>query len=289
MTKVNRQQKVKCTGFIVKDIVGKGKGMIATQYIKQGEQIYSEQSLMAIDRNYSLLEQIETQFNNLSESNKQIFLNLAYQSNGSKQDIFRTNAISNTIDNKSLSQLFPTICRVNHDCFANSHWKWNRIDNKQQLIAAFDIKCGEEITANYLGMNTMLTYNIRSQLLFNNWGFKCNCVYCFNHENRALLDSLILKRQHLISKTQKMSEESYNCCIELIQLTNKHFNYHPLYLFEHHFQAFKCCVRSEMHSLQKKNRFHKIETLKYFKRFMGGNAVLPHYVKHWMDLEKLNK
>ena len=270
--------------FVVRKIENKGKGMIATQNIKQGELIYAESPLMVINRKGPSLPQIETAFGNLNETEREMFLNLAYQSDGSKLDIFRTNSISHTLNNKSLSHLFPVICRVNHSCDANAHWKWNENTQIEQLIAAFDIKKGQEITANYLGMNTMLTFDVRQQLLFKNWGFKCQCNFCHqNQQQRTNLDLLIIKRSELMLECHKINEKSYEKLVELMEMVQTHFNNNPLQLFEHHLQALKCCVRSEKQDLREMIEYHKQEISNNYTKLMGKNTDLPCNVKSWMQ------
>ena len=262
--------------FVVSEIKNKGKGMIAVSNIKQGELIYTESPLISIERNkLSLSLQLDREFDNLSEFQRTLFSDLAYQSNGSKLDIFKTNSICNTLNRKCMSHLFPVICRANHSCEANSHWKWDEKTQKEQLIAAFDIETGQEITANYLGMSTMLVFNVRQQLLQKNWGFKCECNLCLKPEKQRIsLDQLIIKRGDLMLKSHKIKDENYEIILELIEMTNCYFNDHPLYLFEHHLQALKCCIRSEEQHLQQKIEHHREQVLINWTKFMG-NVDLP--------------
>eukprot|EP01083_Nonionella_stella_P054527 143919_1 len=81
--------------FVIQNMDGKGKGMIATQDIKQGDLIYAEEPLITVNRNGRTLPQIEAQLSALSASKRALFFDLAYQANGSTSDIFRTNSISN--------------------------------------------------------------------------------------------------------------------------------------------------------------------------------------------------
>ncbi|KAG8683108.1 hypothetical protein FRC09_016290, partial [Ceratobasidium sp. 395] len=110
------------TPFDVVDIPGRGKGVIASRDIKQGERLITEKPLFIVPKRLTDRTDprtlIRTTVSSLSQSDQAAFFTLSYaKPNTSTPDIpfeiFQTNAIS---AGSIGTGLFPRTARLNHGC-----------------------------------------------------------------------------------------------------------------------------------------------------------------------------
>ena len=133
-----------------------------------------------------------------------------------------------------------------------------------------------------------MTYKVRQELL-QNWGFRCQCNLCIkNEEEQKHFDLLVIKRGDLMMKTYKLNDDRYQVIMKLIEMTKECLNRHPLYLFEHHLQALKCCVRSENQDLCDKIQYHSKQIYLHFSTSMGEAASLPYNAQCLLKQERVD-
>ena len=115
--------------YVLKDVPGKGKGLVATERILKGTRVLSGQSVITIPEgrfNHQWLKtHILQQVNALDERQQRLFYSLhklyPYQDVAEQLfGILRTNGLpieENGID----SGIFLEACRINHSCDNNAH------------------------------------------------------------------------------------------------------------------------------------------------------------------------
>ena len=170
--------------YALRDVPGKGKGLIAIEKISKGTRILSEEPIITMSDNIneSDIEQLQIsicqQVDALSEHQRRAFLSMhnihAYR-NAAEQcfGIFRTNGLP--IDT-SEGGIFLEACRINHACDNNAqkHWNWNI--KRHTVHALRDIYKGEEITVYYLGVDK--NREARKEALQAKFDFICLCRLC---------------------------------------------------------------------------------------------------------------
>ena len=168
----------------LKDVPGKGKGLVAIENIPKGTRILSEQPVITVPERQKddewLKSHISQQVDRLSEQQRQSFFsmhnlypyqNVAEQSLG----IIRTNSLP-IEDNGFGGGIFLEACRINHACDNNAQKNWNPSIKRHTVHALRDIPKGEEITIYYLGSDS--TRAIRQKKLQDKFGFLCSCRLC---------------------------------------------------------------------------------------------------------------
>ncbi|KAG6026463.1 hypothetical protein E4U19_002588 [Claviceps sp. Clav32 group G5] len=169
--------------YLLQDVPGKGKGLVATRHIPRGTRILAEKALISVPKGmYSgkrdelICQQVETLSNDqrdafLSMRNIHPFDNLPAQYLG----IVQTNALP-AQDYPDTQAIFLEACRINHDCKNNAVHQWN--DNIQQgtVHAMRDIQPGEEITISYVF--SLKSRETRQKQLKDSFDFTCSCHLC---------------------------------------------------------------------------------------------------------------
>jgi len=127
----------------------------------------------------SLLEQFE----NLSESNKTILLNLYHENPKDTNDnrvkgVFLSNACEVAAANATA--LYPTVPRMNHSCTANAVWSYQaRSPFIKEVRAVRDVASGEELCTNYIdSFEATFSSTKDRQDLLQRWKFVCQCEVC---------------------------------------------------------------------------------------------------------------
>ncbi|KAF5684390.1 SET domain-containing protein [Fusarium denticulatum] len=166
--------------FILQDIPGKGKGLVATNKILKGTRILSEEPIIRVPDNApdspALQSLIRRQVDELTSDQRQAFLSMCnvYRSDTASQylGIIRTNAIP--IDTGG--GIFIDACRINHACDNNAQKAWNDSIGRHTIHALRDIDKGEEITITYVGV--LSNRRTRQEVLRNKFKFTCLCSLC---------------------------------------------------------------------------------------------------------------
>ncbi|KAF7955659.1 hypothetical protein EAE96_004585 [Botrytis aclada] len=145
--------------YALKDVPGKGKGLVATQQIPKGTRIIEERPVMTRPKRVPTGYSLRNQFEALNDQQRQAFLSLENIHPHNNLDeryfgIFKTNALP--MRNEDEGGLFIEACRINHACDNNAFGNWNANIQKHTIHALRDIQEGEEITISYLGSRPCL-------------------------------------------------------------------------------------------------------------------------------------
>jgi hypothetical protein len=190
--------------YAVRDVPGKGRGLVATTNIPKGSRILEEAPLITIPSvargDEWLKAHISQQVEALHEKQRQPFLcmhnlypyeNIAEQSFG----ILRTNALPVETDGIG-GAIFLEACLINHACDNNAQKNWNQRTKRHTIHALRDISNGEEITIYYLRHDSIRAH--RQTKLKEKFGFICACHLCSLPEDQSQKsDARLEKIDHL--------------------------------------------------------------------------------------------
>ena len=195
--------------YILREVPGKGKGLVATRMIPMGTRILSEEPIIRVPEaapdTQTLRASIHEQVDALTPHQRQAFLSMhnihAEDADSRQLGIIRTNALpcGNRVREASI---FLDACRINHACDNNAQKSWNENINRHTVHAKRDIKNSEEITIFYLGV--LNNRKIRQEALRSKFAFTCSCRLCSlpldqSQESDRRLDE-ILKLDGLIGR-----------------------------------------------------------------------------------------
>lgn len=186
--------------FTIKDIPGKGKGLIASQTITPGTCILSESPLFTTE-NISSIETTESdlarEVQALAKESQLAFFSLHnnYPGEGSPiSNIVRSNAYP-LGPTSGIGAIFLTIARINHSCRPNAQQAWNSVSKKETVYAVRPIKIGEEITLSYHNGGSSSQRRTDLKELFR---FECACDACsLSAEELAASDARLEKAEEL--------------------------------------------------------------------------------------------
>ncbi|KAL5590192.1 hypothetical protein FOBRF1_013749 [Fusarium oxysporum] len=140
----------------LREVPGKGKGLIATHRILKGTRVLSEEPIIRIPEDTpdspALRASLRRQVDELTSDQRRAFLSMCniYPGEADSQylGIFRTNALPI----ESGSGIFLAARRINHTCDNNVQKAWNEGIKRHTVHALRDIDKGEEITITYIGI-----------------------------------------------------------------------------------------------------------------------------------------
>ncbi|RYC86242.1 hypothetical protein BFJ63_vAg10884 [Fusarium oxysporum f. sp. narcissi] len=164
----------------LREVPGRGKGLIATHKILKGTRVLSEEPIIRIPEDATdspaLRASLRRQVDELTSDQRRAFLSMCniYPGEADSQylGIFRTNALP--ID--SGGGIFLAACRINHACDNNAQKAWNEGIKRHTVHALRDIDKGEEITITYVSiLNNRRT---RQEALRKKFKFTCSCSLC---------------------------------------------------------------------------------------------------------------
>lgn len=214
--------------FEVKEIPGRGKGLVANKTINFGEVISYNTPLLIVDRKFFDSEgglEKEQRFTLLREavsklpvSSQKLFYEQCTRESGIEpvsgkrnpeaeiEDIMKTNSYTGyftslfpdktkTEDPVTHGANIPESSRLNHDCRPNTHFLFDTQTLTHKIHAIKTINPGEEITTSYI--SELDSYEIRQSKLHKHWGFQCSCSHCSVPEAQNLKSNA---RLTLISK-----------------------------------------------------------------------------------------
>ncbi|KAF4337306.1 SET domain protein [Fusarium beomiforme] len=184
--------------YELRDIPGKGKGLVATSNIPRGTRILAESPFFKLPRfgltggsyQQSIIAKVET----MSKKKRKEFYALynAWPEIGKELGIIKTNALPMGDE----GGMFPVASRINHSCAQNAQNTWNSDINKLTIHAIKDIDQGEEITIMYLGEHA--DYATRQHALKEDHRFECTCERCSLPEaDRRISDARLKEIQTL--------------------------------------------------------------------------------------------
>lgn len=172
--------------YDLKDIPGKGKGLVANRNIPRGTRILCEEAIIQTSQSYDRLHieelkrRVTEKFNALTDKHKHAFLSLRnvlpYKSPAEQYlGILHTNAFP-IQDGGIGGGIFLKASRINHACDKNAHNSWNKNIKRHTIHAIRDINQGEEITISYLAVHR--SRQDRQKTLRTQFKFECSCRLC---------------------------------------------------------------------------------------------------------------
>ncbi|KAF8073662.1 hypothetical protein FPV67DRAFT_1409441 [Lyophyllum atratum] len=192
--------------FMVVDLPGRGKGMVALRDIQQGERLITEKPVFVAPHQItgSPADFIAKLLREASPADREAVLNLSYVNLPDNVDpethpdevalaIFQTNAVAAGAGGVGI---FPRMARLNHGCSGafNAVYTWR---DKEKILVVHALKKilkGEEILTTYT--DTKRPRSERRALLSEHYGFTCMCRVCSLPDNESQASD---KRLHDIS------------------------------------------------------------------------------------------
>ncbi|KAL2138078.1 hypothetical protein VTI28DRAFT_7496 [Corynascus sepedonium] len=183
--------------YIIREVHGKGLGLVSVTKIPKGTRILSESPLLRVPRSTNSKERLgislSKEISALSGDQRQAFFALynAFEDETSQElGIVRTNALP-LGSNASMGGIFLDASRINHSCIQNAQNTWNENLQRLTIHAIRDINKGEEITIMYL--QDRADRCTRQLALQKNFRFSCSCSLCSLSEPQLHLSDARLK------------------------------------------------------------------------------------------------
>ncbi|KAF4994810.1 hypothetical protein FGRMN_5544 [Fusarium graminum] len=164
----------------LRDVPGKGKGLIATQNIPKGTRILSEEPILTAPEDATdtpaLRDFIRKRVDALPSDQREAFLAMRNIYPGATDSQYLGIIRTNGLPMNSGSGIFLAACRINHACDNNAQKGWNGKTKRHTVHALRDIDEGEEITITYLG--ALYNRRTRHEALLDKFRFNCTCRLC---------------------------------------------------------------------------------------------------------------
>jgi hypothetical protein len=166
----------------IRDIPGKGQGLVSTTFIPKGTRVLSESPILKIPRSSSNIDVVDKlikeQVDTLGSTQREAFFKL-FNAHSDKytqtMGITKTNALP-LGSSASEGGIFLKASRINHACDHNSQNTWNEETNKLTIHVFKDLEEGSEITIAYLDGDQ--DYSSRQLNLKKHFNFTCTCTLC---------------------------------------------------------------------------------------------------------------
>lgn len=196
------------TSYELRDIPGKGKGLVATDFIPMGTCLICEEPLLRLTEN--IIPTVWGPYCRLSNSQKEAYdalhdfkpkrpdfdqqarMHLIDRTDTSldEEDIEEIVAnqvrvmsvfACNNVQAETGNAVFATSSRLNHSCVPSVHHSFNPTLQKLTVHATRDIEAGEELCTTYLGgLGSYWTRTQRMEVLRTAYGFTCQCLACMD-------------------------------------------------------------------------------------------------------------
>ncbi|KAK4165330.1 hypothetical protein QBC43DRAFT_32103 [Cladorrhinum sp. PSN259] len=212
--------------YDMKEIPGKGMGLIAKEHIRRGDLIMANTVSLMIDyrafeelpkEHYTQLQAAAVEY--LPQAHREVILALSTHDGTDRTHIERidkiaaTNAFDIDADDEDEIQdhgfyvVFPEIARMNHDCRPNSDYYFDHDTLTQYIHAVRDISPGEELTLSYI--NPVMKRKARVRKLQRIWGFECACPLCTQEKPRVGASDLRIRQiKELANEFQEWEPQS---------------------------------------------------------------------------------
>ncbi|KAL1865026.1 hypothetical protein Daus18300_007373 [Diaporthe australafricana] len=236
--------------FEVKDVPGKGKGLIARVDISKGTRILCEKPLLTVESMPSgdsgpiLAAKLKA----MSKTEQRQFFSLHNNFPGKHvlSGIVKTNALP-CGSGSPKGGVYAAICLINHSCLPNCHNNWNDDVQHETIHAIRPIKLGEEITIPYDhgGPSTD-----RRAFLKGAFGFDCKCSAC-TLSTPELRESdarrvLIQRLDDAVGDPSRMATtpvESLRDCHSLLRTLEKEYDGHTgAHACRLYYDALQICI-----------------------------------------------
>ncbi|KAI0348155.1 SET domain-containing protein [Trametopsis cervina] len=161
------------------EIVGKGKGLVATRFLARGTLIVAEKPIIQLPRGFNENMTQNEMRDYASNTAMEILMTFPGDSRPDQIITSRFKHFLPMDDNKKfVSGLFETICRANHSCIPNAFFSWNDSQGKETLYATVDIQKGEEIEVMYIDETEPRVGGDCRAYMEREFGFTCMCPAC---------------------------------------------------------------------------------------------------------------
>ncbi|KAK0611458.1 hypothetical protein B0T14DRAFT_440556 [Immersiella caudata] len=174
--------------YTVKDIPGRGKGVILTRDAARHERMLTGHPVLLVRFDFLsserfgsdlIQEMLEEAVSALPEETQKAIEGLARGKKGKQgwvADVIKTNGYGGMdVEGVGHIALFLDGSRVNHGCRPTVFWRYNAKTMTMEMVAVRDLKAGEEIVHTYIPLGYTLQ---ERELMLKVWGFKCSCSLC---------------------------------------------------------------------------------------------------------------
>ncbi|KAJ7730529.1 hypothetical protein B0H16DRAFT_1329854 [Mycena metata] len=181
--------------YEIKELPGKGLGVLATRLIRRGELIMANTaSVMADVKSEEGLSEAKFQAmvsaaaESLPAAHRNAVMRLSIHNANTLTDaeiaskVMAINAYSvddprdDVADPVKFSTIFPELSRINHACRPNTAYFFDWETMAQYVYAVVDIPPGEELSVTYI--DGIVSREERLEKLHVTWGFECSCAQC---------------------------------------------------------------------------------------------------------------
>ncbi|KAK1775776.1 hypothetical protein QBC45DRAFT_334640 [Copromyces sp. CBS 386.78] len=225
--------------YQITGVKGKGKGVVATRAIKQGEIIMVDVPALLVSEEFLMgkghlrRRLVKRGLGQLPESMRRKVLGLQRGPGEYEVDaILGVNlkglrGVGNSalglleeqgIEEEELMGLFTEVARINHSCRPNARLRFSEKRLTMEVVSYRPISSGEEIVISYTPLN--LPPSDRHRYLQQNYHFTCHCPLCTSISNDPSAESHY-RRQHLAELYNTMlhakSEGFYQDAINILK------------------------------------------------------------------------
>ena len=219
-----------------------GKGLRATRFLKAGQEISRESSILRCPNGHPARTEREAKnlhkqcvadkFEQLSAKQQRAVLDLSswMEKENDKNDVdddqddgqddqdddgqdddgqanityglYQTNSLRLTGKDHKDGALFLTMSRINHSCRPNVNFFWRGDLQKLVVIALADIQVGQELYGSY-GPSELMDTKGRREHLLKEFGFHCMCSMCVAAQtDGGVMDSRMRQADFLCSQVR---------------------------------------------------------------------------------------
>lgn len=242
------------TLYALKDIPGKGKGLVASQALVPGALIIDEPPLFtteSLENPATIEKDLGAIVKSLPKKDQISFLSLHnnYPGKNPFSNIIRSNGYP-LGPSSDIGGIFLETARINHSCRPNAQHAWNDKLKRMLVHAVRNVQEGEEITLSYVAGGPS---DARKEHIETYFGFDCGCEACSlpSHE-QGVSDERLRKAQQLDEaigdpkRVRHTPEKALNDCHALRKIYQEERIF-DLRLPRLYYDAFQICA---MHSDQ---------------------------------------
>lgn len=185
--------------YTLRDIPGKGKGLVANRPISPGTLIICEPALFTTEslQNAATIEKdLATIVKALPKKDQVAFLSLHnnYPGKHPFSNIIRSNGYP-LGPSSDVGGVFLETARINHSCRPNAQHAWNDKLKTMLVHAVRNIAEGEELTLSYVAGGP---WSARQEHIRTFFGFRCTCDICsLPEDEQQVSDERLEKAQRL--------------------------------------------------------------------------------------------
>lgn len=238
--------------YTLKDIPGKGKGLVANNLLSPGTLIIDEAALFtteSLENPATIEKDLGAIVKSLPKKDQISFLSLHnnYPGKNPFSNIIRSNGYP-LGPSSDIGGIFLETARINHSCQPNAQHAWNDKLKRMLVHAVRDIQEGEELTLSYIAGGPS---DARKQHIKTYFGFDCRCEACSlpNHE-QEISDERLRRASRLDEaigdpkRVRHLPEKALNDCHALQKIYQEEQIF-DLRLPRLYYDAFQICA---MHS-----------------------------------------